>query len=147
MNLQAAPQSDGVLQRLSVSGRVLLGKMKHQQQSAIAEAQPEDVDCCFNKKRQVHLWLVDPQSEVIDTDGDQQQRSGFGDHLPGIPCEGNQLFKRPQVHQCKEKLAGKHPTQVSPDAEPGNAKEDETDAQKKRGGILYKCGFSSSKAI
>lgn len=147
MNPQAAPQSDGVLQRLSVSGRVLLGKMKHQQQSAITEAQPEDMNRRFDKERQVHLWLVYPQSEVIDTDGDEEQRSRFGNHLPGIPGEGNQLLKRPQVHQCQKKLAGKHPAQVSPDAEPGNAKKDKTDAQQKRGSILYKCGSGSSKPI
>lgn len=121
--------------------------MEYEQQAAIAETQPAYLNRCLEKQRQFKIRPVDADAEIVDSDGDEQERCGFGDHLPRIPGKRNQPPQRPQVHQRQKQLTGQHPAQICPDPKAGNAKEDKADAEQQGGGILNEGGACSAKAV
>lgn len=67
--------------------------MRVQQQRPIAEGQQQNLTGGLEKKRRSAGGIgKESADKIVNADGKEQQDGRFGDHVPGIPDEGNPPF-------------------------------------------------------
>lgn len=122
--------------------------MRIQKHHPIAKRQQQNLSGGLEKQRHsVFRGREKSADKIVDADGEEQQDGRFGDHVPGVPGEGNPASQGPQVRQGQEHFADQHAAEVAVDSENGNAGDHEAKPQEHGGNALQKGGAGTAKAV
>lgn len=118
-----------------------------QKQQPIAKADEQNMQGGSDKDGKGRDSGPCPYDRIVDSDGNHQEDGRLYDHVPDIPGKGHLFFQGIQMQAGQQQFAGQHSPKIGGDAQAGDAKQDEGEAEQQGRDILQKGGGGPSQAI